>query len=66
MSDDFRQMNLSKKKVLIIFSNKRRLESKVSVVPMFIGALAMAIVPDRIRVALNIDFLEKAALPASD
>lgn len=31
-------------------------------VPMFIGALAMAIVPDRIGVALNIDFLEKAAL----
>lgn len=33
---------------------------------MFIGALAMAIVPDRIEVALNIDFLEKAALPALD
>ena len=31
-------------------------------VPMLIGALAMAIFPDRIGVALNIDFLEKAAL----
>ena len=35
-------------------------------VPMFIGALAMAIFPDRIGVALNIGFLEKAALPALD
>ena len=31
-------------------------------VPMFIGAFSMAIVPDRIGVTLNIDFLEKAAL----
>lgn len=33
-------------------------------VPVVIGASAMAIFLDRIGVALNIDFLEKAALPS--